>query len=141
MTDTPAQNKRIMVVEDDFFIRDMLVELLEDEGYTVTSAANGSEALMQLRAGTELPGLILLDLMMPVMDGRQFRQEQQQEVLLQPIPVVVLTASSDSELLPPSFEPAAYVPKPINLKGLLDIVAVFCSQPHCARTTDASSSC
>lgn len=130
MTDAQAQNKSIMVVEDDFFIRDMLVELLEDEGYTVTSAANGREAMLQLRASGELPGLILLDLMMPVMDGREFRQEQQHDVLLQAVPVVVLTASSDSEPLPASFEPAAYLPKPINLKGLLDTVAAFCSQPH-----------
>ncbi len=129
MNDTLTQHKTIMVVEDDFFIRDMLVELLEDEGYTVISAANGQEAISQLRTSKELPGLILLDLMMPVMDGRQFRCEQQKDDLLQPIPVVVLTASTDSDVLPQSLEPAAYVAKPVNLQGLLDAVAAFCSQP------------
>ena len=117
------QGKCIFVVEDDFFIRDMLVELLEEEGYTVASAANGHEALALLRETADPPALILLDLMMPVMDGRQFRAAQQDDALLQSVPVIVLTASSDNEELPASFQPAAYVPKPINLQLLLETVA------------------
>ncbi len=123
MNRTNLQGKCILVVEDDFFIRDMLVELLEEEGYTVESAANGHEALALLRETVEPPALILLDLMMPIMDGRQFRAAQQGDALLQSVPVVVLTASSDNEELPASFQPAAYVPKPINLQLLLETVA------------------
>lgn len=130
---TQPSNKSILVVEDDFFIRDMLVELLEEEGYCVASAANGHEALALLQETKELPALILLDLMMPVMDGRQFRKEQQRQVALQTVPVVVLTASSDNEDLPASFQPAAYVPKPINLQTLLETVAAHCNNPSFSR--------
>lgn len=127
MNSTQPSGKSILVVEDDFFIRDMLVELLEEEGYSVVSAANGHEALALLQEAEDLPGLILLDLMMPVMDGRQFRKEQQRRETLQAVPVVVLTASSDNEELPASFQPAAYLPKPINLQTLLDTVAAHCN--------------
>jgi CheY-like chemotaxis protein len=125
MTCTPTPHKTVLVVEDDFFIRDLLIELLEDEGYPVASAANGKEALAYLKTTEELPGLILLDLMMPVMDGQQFRQAQQQDSRLQSIPVVVLTASSDTTHLPEEFEPTGYMAKPIELHRLLDTVAMY----------------
>ena len=125
MTSTQSEPKTILVVEDDFFIRDMLVELLEEEGYTVQGASNGAEALQLLSSSAELPALILLDLMMPVMDGRLFRLEQQRDPRIEAIPVVVLTASSDTEPLPDTFAPAAYVPKPINLQNFLDTVSAI----------------
>jgi CheY-like chemotaxis protein len=125
MSCTPTAHKTILVVEDDFFIRDLLIELLEEEGYPVASAANGQEALAYLETATELPALILLDLMMPVMDGQQFLQRQQRDLRLQPIPVVVLTASTDNTLLPEEFEPTGYMAKPIELHRLLDTVATY----------------
>ncbi|MDP9311324.1 MAG: response regulator [Chloroflexota bacterium] len=131
MNRTNPHSRCILVVEDDFFIRDMLVELLEEEGYPVVSAANGHEALALLRETADPPALILLDLMMPVMDGRQFRSAQQDDAILQAVPVVVLTASSDNEELPASFQPAAYVPKPINLQLLLETVATHFNN-HCS---------
>lgn len=125
MSSTPTAHKTILVVEDDFFIRDLLIELLEEEGYPVASAANGKEALAYLEVATELPGLILLDLMMPVMDGQQFIQVQQSNPRLQSIPVVVLTASTDTTRLPEEFEPTGYMAKPIELHRLLDTVATY----------------
>ena len=72
--------KRILVVEDDTSIRELLVELLESEGYGVASAVNGLEALKYLQSN-ENPDLILIDLMMPVMDGYAFRTgEEKTEV-------------------------------------------------------------
>src|ERR1044071_1184503 len=76
----------ILVVEDDSAIREVLTDVLESEGYQVLNAANGREAIQLLRSST-LPCLILLDLMMPVMNGWQFRDEQRQDPLLAPVPV------------------------------------------------------
>src|SRR5437762_2793351 len=83
--------RTVMIVEDDLDIRDALTQILEFEGYHVVSAENGQQALTQLQHG-EHPGLILLDLMMPVMDGWQFRLEQQKDAKLSDIPVVIISA-------------------------------------------------
>jgi CheY-like chemotaxis protein len=82
----------ILIVEDDAPIREMLVEILEDEGYPVQGASNGQEAFAALRTIPTLPKLVLLDLMMPVMDGWTFRQKQLQDPLLRGIPIIVLSA-------------------------------------------------
>src|SRR5215467_11486900 len=85
----------VMVVEDDEDIRISLKELLEDDGYQVLLAANGREALDCLERGKR-PCLIFLDLMMPVMDGWQFRREQQKRDSLKKIPVAVITAAGEA---------------------------------------------
>ena len=69
----------ILVVDDDPDIRDSLREVLEDEGYEVACVGNGREALDHLKTANPRPCVILLDLMMPVMDGWQFRKEQKQD--------------------------------------------------------------
>ena len=84
--------KKILVLEDDESIRECTRDLLELNGYTVECARNGEEGIQVLRRSGGLPDLILLDLMMPVKDGFQFRLEQQQDPTLAHIPVVVLTA-------------------------------------------------
>ena len=85
----------LMIVEDDADISEALAEALEDHGHTVIVAADGQEALDKLRAAAVLPRLILLDLMMPVMDGWQFRAAQRQDANLAEIPVVLLSAHVD----------------------------------------------
>src|SRR5688572_8496646 len=82
----------ILIVDDDASIREALASLLEDEGYTAAGVANGLQALTLLRQSEELPCLILLDLMMPVMNGWEFLNEQQQELRLAEIAVVVFSA-------------------------------------------------
>src|SRR5262245_57222498 len=82
----------ILVVDDQPEIRSMFTALFEDEGYTVVCAANGREALDYLHQTTDLPGVILLDLAMPVMTGWEFVQEQQCDPALAPIPVILITA-------------------------------------------------
>jgi CheY-like chemotaxis protein len=84
---------RILLVEDDEALRDVLAEVLADEGYHVECAANGREALESLARCACPPDLILLDLMMPVMDGWSFREAQQLDPRLARIPTVVLSAS------------------------------------------------
>ncbi len=83
---------RILLVEDDHALRDTLADVLADEGFHVACAANGREALDELAKGL-LPDLIVLDLVMPVMDGWAFREAQRQRPELAAIPMVVLSAS------------------------------------------------
>jgi CheY-like chemotaxis protein len=112
---------RVLVVEDDVAIRDTLVEVLEDEGFQVVWAANGAEALASLKAG-HLPDVILLDVMMPVMDGFAFRQLQRKDPRLARIPTVVLTAGSGVEARLDALAPHAFLPKPFELGQLIDTV-------------------
>src|SRR5262245_62128839 len=83
----------VLVVEDEPDIRDMMTALLEAQGYTVFGARHGGEALAHLQAGS-LPCIILLDLMMPVMDGWTFCQEAQKVPAFASIPIVVVSAVS-----------------------------------------------
>jgi CheY-like chemotaxis protein len=117
----------VLVVDDDPGIRDLLTELLEDEGYQVVSAANGLEAINHLHRGTEHPCVILLDLMMPVMNGWQFRTTQQQDPGLATIPVVVLSARNDIQQQASFINAAAHIMKPINLMSLLNTVNRYCA--------------
>jgi CheY-like chemotaxis protein len=83
------------VVDDDAGIREALADLLADEGYHVLAAANGREALDHLyAAGAPRPCVILLDLMMPVMNGSQFYAEMRADPALSSIPVVILSADA-----------------------------------------------
>lgn len=116
----------ILVVDDDKAIREALEMVLEDEGYAVASAANGREALELLRASGGLPALILLDLMMPVMNGWEFREEQQRSAALAAIPVVVLSADSDVTRKAAALGVAASLNKPVHLDVLLDVVSAYC---------------
>jgi CheY-like chemotaxis protein len=115
----------ILIVEDEFLIRDALTEFLEEEGYRVAGAANGQEALAMLRKGL-VPDLILLDLMMPVMSGMQFLDEQQSDVRLASIPVVLLSADRNSQEKVLSSAPVEYLEKPVRLTDLLDTVERYC---------------
>jgi CheY-like chemotaxis protein len=83
----------ILIVEDEPPIRDVLAEILEDEGYRVSTVSNGMEALTYLRQQADRPRLILLDLGMPVMTGWEFREEQLRDATLKDIPVVVMSAT------------------------------------------------
>lgn len=107
----------ILIVEDDLDIREALAEALGFEGYDVFLAENGQEALDVLRAGP-LPHVILLDLLMPVMSGWQFRQEQLADPALAGIPVIVVSASA-----PGDARADRYLPKPFCIDELLSAVA------------------
>src|SRR5687768_15357853 len=104
----------ILIVDDDLDIRETLTEILEDRGFDVITAANGLEALNLIRSAEAAPSVILLDLMMPVMDGYGFLEEYRRAPALASIPVVVVTAGHrvDRSLL----GSAALVPKPIDVQ-------------------------
>ena len=114
--------RTVMIVEDDADIRSYLAEILEDEGYEVARAADGAEALDRLRANTP-PSAILLDLMMPVMDGWQFRRELLKDPALAAIPVIVLSGVVDPQREAALLGAAGYVDKPFKLPQLLNLLA------------------
>ncbi len=107
----PVHGSRVLVIEDERDIRDLLVELLEGDGYQVSSACDGQDALRQVLLGW--PDLILLDLMMPIMSGWQFLEVLSQHELLGRIPVLVISAFECAT------EVAAVIPKPFEVEDVL----------------------
>lgn len=115
----------ILLVEDNPDTRDSMTILLELQGYRVVGAANGQEALDSLRSDGR-PCLILLDLMMPVLDGWGFRAEQQRDPALADIPVVVLSADGSVDEKAASLGVADYLRKPFEVDDLLGLVKRHC---------------
>ena len=114
---TPAPaGIRMLLVEDDISIRLALTDMLEDEGFAVTTATNGREALDDLHRGPA-PDVILLDLMMPVMDGWEFRVEQRSDPMLAGIPLLAMSADLSAKAR--AIAADAYVRKPIDFPELL----------------------
>jgi CheY-like chemotaxis protein len=122
----PTPSCDVLVVDDDAEIRETLVEVLEERGYRAVSAGDGKEALDTLLRGTR-PELILLDMMMPVMDGATFRARQQAEPELAAIPVVLISAHEDLPKRVLELHADAALPKPISFRDLLSTVKRFCT--------------
>jgi CheY-like chemotaxis protein len=118
----------ILVVEDDPGIRQLLAVFLEHNGYRAISVPNGLEALTYLHNSLDLPQLILLDLMMPVMDGAEFRRAQQEDPRLALIAVAVMSAAENIQAQAPTLTADAYIPKPIDFDVLLPLVEQYCGQ-------------
>jgi CheY-like chemotaxis protein len=116
----------ILIVEDDADIREDLAALLRAEGYRVSTARNGLEALEYLRT-EHLPGLILLDLMMPVMDGWEFRRRMLEEKRLVGVPIVLLSGADNAQEHADALNASEVVKKPINLDRLYATVDRYCS--------------
>jgi CheY-like chemotaxis protein/predicted transcriptional regulator len=116
----------VLVIDDDSDIRNELAELLRDEGYQVVTAANGREALRALRHDVR-PGLILLDLGMPVMDGSAFSAELRRDPALRDTPVVLLSGRGDARETAARLEARACLVKPVPYPTLLGTVERFCA--------------
>ena len=114
-----------MIVEDDPDTREMLERFLELEGFEVRTAANGQLALESLHADSA-PCVILLDLMMPVMNGWQFRLAQASDPKISRIPVVVVTAAGSRDDIP-AIDANAWLAKPVDLDRLLATIRPLCS--------------
>ena len=121
-----AESCVVLVVDDDYGIRDVLREVLADAGYQVVTAADGATALHYLQEAPAMPRLILLDLMMPVMTGWEFRLAQQQHPHLASIPVVALSARGGVEHETYTITVDGFMRKPIDLDELLDLVEGYC---------------
>jgi CheY-like chemotaxis protein len=115
----PVRKLKIMLVEDDLDIADAMTDVLTDHGHEVQSARNGKEALTLLSTGT-LPHLIFLDLMMPLMDGAQFREAQLRDERLAKIPVVVLSADRNVEARALELGVEGWLPKPTTPQKVLE---------------------
>ena len=117
--------RRILIVEDDVSVREALVVFLEGEGYSVVEAGDGAEALARLRDDDPV-GLILLDLMMPVMNGWEFRDAQANDPRLAAIPVVVITADNSAAHQAARAGVAGFLLKPLEFPELLTYVGRYC---------------
>ena len=102
----------------------MMAQLLSLEGYSTATVANGREALDYLHNGHERPDVILLDLMMPVMDGWEFRRKQQADPSLADVPVIVLSALDQARAADVHAE--AFLKKPLDFDRLLQLVRQYC---------------
>lgn len=118
-------NGPILIVEDDTDIRDTLAEILEYEGFDVVPAASGQEALDRLRAGL-LPGLILLDLMMPGINGWGVAGQLRQMPALAEVPVVVVSGVCDIKSQTASLQVDGCLAKPVEVERLLETIHRFC---------------
>jgi CheY-like chemotaxis protein len=117
-----AENPQpILVVDDNIDARQILCELLKVNGYTVVCAENGQAALATIRTQLAPPALIVLDMLMPVMDGPTFLNRVRQDRLLKDVPIVVATADPSV----PAPGACAVLGKPIRPERLLRIVRRF----------------
>ena len=118
----------ILLAEDDADLREAMLDTLQDAGYHVAAVANGQEALAWLHRAARLPSLILLDLMMPIMDGWQFREAQCKDAKSSSVPVVVLSAMGSH----PTIDSVEYLKKPTKVAPLLEVVERYCGPARAA---------
>jgi CheY-like chemotaxis protein len=123
--DMTDQHHPVLVVEDEPDIREVMVAILESEGYVTRAATHGAEALAHLRSGLT-PCLILLDLMMPVMDGWTFCQERDKDPSLAAIPVIIVSAVARKDPKNSSLRAVDHLPKPLDVGSLLSVVQRYC---------------
>jgi CheY-like chemotaxis protein len=124
----PAPCRGVLIVDDDPDIRDTIAEVLTDNHFPSIGVENGAAALDQLRSDAEPPCVILLDMMMPVMDGRAFRIAQRDDPSLSNIPVVVLSAHASGERSVRELHVDAFLRKPVDLQTLLDTIGRYCER-------------
>jgi CheY-like chemotaxis protein len=126
----------ILLVDDDKDIREVICEALEPDEYMVRCAEDGETAIAELRAGFR-PHVILLDLMMPGMDGREFRRLQLANPEWATIPVVVMSAGNNQRV---GLADSLALRKPFDLDQLLEIISVACDAPSAGAIEPATGS-
>lgn len=118
------RKKRVLLIEDSVEIQMLMAKFLSQNGYVVDRADNGAAALAFLKESKQIPDLIVLDLMMPIMDGYQFREAQNQNADISTIPVVIMTADRDVETKAKQLKVNGFLKKPFkDLDTILDVVA------------------
>lgn len=116
--------KQILIIDDDLGIREALTEVLSLEGYEVDTAANGQEGLSKLRKAQ--PALVFLDLMMPEMNGLEFRRAQIAEGLAPDVPVVLMSADGHLESRRAGVSVTQCLKKPMDIQEVLELVQKYC---------------
>lgn len=117
--------KKILIIEDDYSTRAILKLSLENASYEVITAENGSEAMELLATMKHLPALILLDMVMPVMNGIEFRKLQMANKKISRIPVILLTANNNFQDYKERLQAYEFLNKPVDIKDLLYIIENF----------------
>jgi len=118
--------KNILIIDDEYDIRETLKDILEVSGYRVITAAHGEAGLKALE-DEEKPGLIFLDLMMPRMNGFEFMERKDATPEYREIPVVVISADSAAETKAKSMNVNGCLKKPIHLDSLLEVAQKYCA--------------
>ena len=118
-----TRTRLVLVVDDDRDIREIVMDVLQEAGMSAVGAADGADALRRLQAGLR-PDLILLDLMMPVMDGVTFRRLQLADPALASIPTVILSAYRDVAERTRALA-TKILAKPVDLQELLGTVREY----------------
>ena len=124
--DAFAHRPSVLIVEDDPDALDLLATILEDADYEVVRASDGLEALSKLAERRGRCDLILLDLMMPIMNGWDFRRKQRQIPALAQIPVVLMSAGAHLAAASDGLDPAGSMTKPVDPDDLIAIVRRHC---------------
>jgi CheY-like chemotaxis protein len=116
--------KVVLLIEDDRSIQKMLSTYLEIEGYQVYVASNGEEGMRLLESTPERPCVVLLDMLMPKVNGWEFLEFQRGHASFASIPVVVVSAFPE---IAQSVKPDVFVPKPIQTDALMDAIERYCA--------------
>jgi CheY-like chemotaxis protein len=133
----PGAAAKVLLVDDDFAILDGVSEFLEGEGFAVVAASNGLEALNRLRLGLRVD-VIVLDVMMPMMDGWDFRAEQLADPSLRDIPVVVISACGFApDTLRHQFKADDVLAKPLDLAGFIGALKGVCGGNDAGSTSSS----
>ncbi len=117
--------KHILIVDDSTDNQELLKIILLSNGYTVHCASNGHEALQMLLELSTLPDLILLDAQMPVMDGYEFRAQQNMTDRIKNIPVIVMTGDSDTSMGKHMNDPCGVLVKPLRLNSIIETISLY----------------
>jgi CheY-like chemotaxis protein len=120
----PTDERLVLVVDDDSYIRESMSELLHTKGFSVLEAENGQRALDILKKAPHFPCLVVLDMAMPIMDGRGFLERRAHDSALRDIPVVVVTANVQSGA--PLRGIDGYFRKPVNVDRLIEVIDQHC---------------
>ena len=124
-----ARPGAILIVDDERDVRTLLAEVLEGDGYEIAAAGDGAEALDYLRAAATLPSLILLDLVMPNVDGWQFLDERRQDPRLAGIPVVLISGQVAARETARALGLPGYIEKPIGAANVREMLARLLPKP------------
>jgi CheY-like chemotaxis protein len=124
---TPAKPKsgRVLVVDDEPIMRTLFRRSLQSAGFDVVVAADGPDGLQKLRQDPEIR-VVLLDFNMPMMDGREFREEQRNDPQLKDVPTVIVTGEPLAKLVESELYAAEYLLKPVGRDHLISVVSDYC---------------
>ncbi len=122
-----GSSRRVLVIDDDEAVRGALAELLEWEGFQVETASNGREG-MELLHHDPPPAVIVLDLLMPEMDGWEFCEEQSRDPQVSDIPVLVVSATGEPARPPRCVHEGEFFRKPADLPRLISTIESYCAR-------------